>query len=174
MFEHCADHWTNPDSHWTIDPLCTICDEPEDRYQHREPKEHDFVPVEKPWIFGENAYRRNDCEFSVPNENMNEYNTEEYIRCTCPCHWRGYFVNVYDADRAYGGPEEGGWYYDTGEPVSSMRFETYNEAVAFKESIRHRFPRTGKRGNYHGGEDYDIVIEDKFAEPFPEETPRYE
>ena len=24
-----------------------------------------------------------------------------------------YFLNEYEIDRAYGGPEEGGWYYDT-------------------------------------------------------------
>ena len=25
-----------------------------------------------------------------------------------------YFVNVYTVDKAYGGPEEGGWWYDEG------------------------------------------------------------
>ena len=29
-----------------------------------------------------------------------------------------FMVSVYLVDRAYGGPEEGGWYYDTGEPVA--------------------------------------------------------
>ncbi len=27
------------------------------------------------------------------------------------------YVNVYMADRAYGGPEEGGWYYTYGEAL---------------------------------------------------------
>ena len=31
-----------------------------------------------------------------------------------------YHVNVYLTDRAYGGPEEGGWYYDTGEYDEGM------------------------------------------------------
>ena len=30
------------------------------------------------------------------------------------------YVNVYMVDRAYGGPEEGGWWYDYGVPLKSM------------------------------------------------------
>jgi hypothetical protein len=31
------------------------------------------------------------------------------------------YVNVYIYDKAYGGPEEGGWWFNTFEPVSSVR-----------------------------------------------------
>lgn len=31
------------------------------------------------------------------------------------------YLNVYLANRAYGGPEEGGWWYDVGEPLASRR-----------------------------------------------------
>jgi hypothetical protein len=31
------------------------------------------------------------------------------------------FVNVYLIDRAYGGPEEGGWHYECGEAVRSTQ-----------------------------------------------------
>lgn len=37
-----------------------------------------------------------------------------------------------------------------------------------------RYPRTGRRNSVLGGEDYDVVIEDNFARPFPEEMPYYE
>jgi hypothetical protein len=30
------------------------------------------------------------------------------------------FVNVYLVSRVYGGPEEGGWWYDSGEPLASV------------------------------------------------------
>ena len=30
------------------------------------------------------------------------------------------YVNAYIVTREYGGPEEGGWYYDAGYPVASM------------------------------------------------------
>lgn len=30
------------------------------------------------------------------------------------------YVNVYHVSQLYGGPEEGGWYYDAGEPIASI------------------------------------------------------
>lgn len=30
------------------------------------------------------------------------------------------YVNIYAVGRSYGGPEEGGWWFDTGEPVGSI------------------------------------------------------
>lgn len=30
------------------------------------------------------------------------------------------YVNVYRVTRHYGGPEEGGWWYDAGEPLASV------------------------------------------------------
>jgi hypothetical protein len=30
------------------------------------------------------------------------------------------YVNAYRVSRAYGGPEEGGWWYDVGEPMASV------------------------------------------------------
>lgn len=40
-----------------------------------------------------------------------------------------YWVGVYLMDRAYGGPEEGGWYYDCGELVKDPTF--YQEHPEF-------------------------------------------
>ena len=34
------------------------------------------------------------------------------------------YVNVYNVYQAYGGPEEGGWYYDIGEPLASIPINT--------------------------------------------------
>lgn len=33
------------------------------------------------------------------------------------------YINAYEQYRRYGGPEEGGWFYDHEEPVESFRFE---------------------------------------------------
>lgn len=30
------------------------------------------------------------------------------------------YMNAYHVDRAYGGPEEGGWWYNRGEPLASI------------------------------------------------------
>tara|TARA_R110002020_G_scaffold123419_1_gene279824 strand:- start:83 stop:436 length:354 start_codon:yes stop_codon:yes gene_type:complete len=31
-----------------------------------------------------------------------------------------FYVNVYEIGQAYGGPEEGGWYYDVGKPIKCL------------------------------------------------------
>lgn len=85
-----------------------------------------------------------------------------------------HYVNVYAVGRSWGGPEEGGWWYDTGEPVASIPFETREEAEAERERLRERYPQTGKRGSVLGGDDYEIGIEDEFARAYPESRPRYE
>lgn len=40
-----------------------------------------------------------------------------------------HYVNLYLTNRAYGGREEGGWWYDTGEPVRSFAFYTRTKAM---------------------------------------------
>jgi len=54
-----------------------------------------------------------------------------------------WFVNVYIVDRAYGGPEEGGWYYDTGELIETKQFfgmgeygNVHESAVAYSEQVK--------------------------------------
>lgn len=39
------------------------------------------------------------------------------------------YLNVYETDRSYGGPEEGGWWYNTGNPLGSQPFAAEIEAV---------------------------------------------
>ena len=36
---------------------------------------------------------------------------------------RLWYVNVYSMTRHYGGPEEGGWWYNAGEPLASVPVE---------------------------------------------------
>lgn len=46
---------------------------------------------------------------------------------------KAYSVAVYLIDRAYGGPEEGGWWFDTGEPSDApehLIFERYFKSLA--------------------------------------------
>lgn len=48
-------------------------------------------------------------------------------RAPCPT----YFVTTYTVDRAYGGPEEGGWYYDAIELQDCTPFACLDEAADF-------------------------------------------
>ena len=41
-----------------------------------------------------------------------------------------WYVNIYETNRAYGGHEEGGWYYNTGDLLKTKEFcwlDTMNE-----------------------------------------------
>jgi len=96
------------------------------------------------------------------------------------------YINVYLADRAYGGPEEGGWYYDYGIPVESRRvkvpaagdlspYSEYREELEFIESRYWRLNQD--RPEIHSviseGR-YVVTTEDEFAKPYPETIPHYE
>jgi hypothetical protein len=85
------------------------------------------------------------------------------------------YVNVYEVDRQYGGPEEGGWWYDTGEVVLSERFYNLDAAEARVKELADEYPKTGFSSSviYSGG-DYRIWIEDEPAQNYPDNRPHYE
>jgi hypothetical protein len=84
------------------------------------------------------------------------------------------YVNVYSLERNYGGPEEGGWWYDSGDPVRSVKAYTDAEADSLVENFKQHYPSTGNRYSVLGGEDYGVYVEDHPAAAFPTERPRYE
>lgn len=85
------------------------------------------------------------------------------------------FVNVYRVGRSYGGPEEGGWSYDVGEPECSYICQNYGDAMIVRERLRNdEYPVTGKRALVRGGPDYEIMIEADPGSPYPSVRPRYE
>lgn len=84
------------------------------------------------------------------------------------------YVNVYEVGLAYGGPEEGGWWFEVGTPVLTRQVTTLRKARRVAERLRKRFPNTGASSNVLGGEDYRIFIEDQPGTPYPEVYPHYE
>lgn len=90
-----------------------------------------------------------------------------------PSHGQRY-VNIYSVDRFFGGPEEGGWWYDAGEPVGSIPCRSQAEADEVKAAMLVRFPRSDNRFQSTGGSDYVVTIEDEFAAMWPTEKPHYE
>ena len=87
----------------------------------------------------------------------------------------GFYVNTYEIDRAYGGPEEGGWWFDTGSIVKSVRCDTQDEAEAMTDRRRLAHPNTGDASSvtYRGGE-YRTRIEPVRGIDYPEHRPHYE
>jgi hypothetical protein len=106
-------------------------------------------------------------EFAEPVLTANEWQN--------PDGTQQWFVGVYLVDRCYGGPEEGGWWYDAGELVRQTAVATRADAEALRTKLADRYPRTGASSNVHGGEDYAIHIDlQPHAEHYPTEHPRYE
>ena len=88
-------------------------------------------------------------------------------------------INLYLVNRAYGGAEEGGWWYDTGMFVSCLgksldpvaanviqnahagRLEELNAGRPSISSVR----STGR---------YEIVVEPRAGESYPNYRPQYE
>lgn len=103
-----------------------------------------------------------------------------------------WFVGIYLTDRAYGGPEEGGWYYDCGELVKDASFfvgregmtprafTNLDDAYHFADEVnqylnasdnvgRHPVSSVLSEGIYEA-----IPMEGLLPEHFPDRKPRYE
>ena len=116
----------------------------------------------------------------------NEY-TGEYDIPEPPEVWDGsaafgkhaFYLAVYEVDRAYGGPEEGGWWYDTGTlRVIHGPYMSLAAAQGERERVAMLYPSDSKYGSssmaYDGGE-YRVWVEQGIPAPyFPSETPHYE
>jgi hypothetical protein len=75
------------------------------------------------------------------------------------------YVNVYAIKRCYGGPEEGGWWFDAGEPV-----ECY--FCPSEETLQHFLAKATEE--WEGHRDVDIIVQSHPAREFPERRPHYE
>lgn len=114
------------------------------------------------------------------------------------------FLNTYERHMAYGGPEEGGWWYDCGTPVQSIfysdeDYDTWSEKADWDELkiIRDkttyaytegRSPKPISNGSggytFRPGDDEPVAhymkddiftcFEDHYAEAYPEQKPHYE
>jgi hypothetical protein len=94
-----------------------------------------------------------------------------------------YVVAVYELDRSYGGPEEGGWWYDTGALVRVHSVERdeerawakarrINRSLAYKEALSGRRPLSSVA--YEGGHLAAEVWEGTAPEFYPTHRPHYE
>lgn len=97
-----------------------------------------------------------------------------------------YVVAVYELDRVMGGPEEGGWWYDTGDLVRVLRV-VRSEDHAFALCRRVNGLLSHRRDVYPGEYGYPLssvcytgghlaaqVFEGTAPEHFPSQRPHYE
>ena len=84
-------------------------------------------------------------------------------------------VNVYATDMRYGGPEEGGWYYEVGEPVKGICVFSKKQAIrAAIELDAWALEEFGEAYDKYGYSTYRVCYEDKYGEYYPKERPHYE
>lgn len=96
-----------------------------------------------------------------------------------------YCVSIYHVDRAYGGHEEGGWYYDCGTPAHeygwhTVIFTSEVDAYAYREHLEDKVLPELNEGRpsissvLSQGEYRAIVDEGSYPQPFPQRRPHYE
>lgn len=113
------------------------------------------------------------------------------LECDCPrptanppITYIGKFVNVYLIDRAYGGPEEGGWWYDTGRLIRSTQgVEVSDAGLPTIQSIMDTETAWATEENANRRSDinsvlsegrYVVKIEDHPGRSWPARRPHYE
>lgn len=81
------------------------------------------------------------------------------------------YLNFYVTDQAYGGPEEGGWYYEVGEPKASLPvpIDTLQDEI---DKVYHNLCNI--LGFLMGRPGHSFVVESDYAYPYPEKQPHYE
>ena len=89
------------------------------------------------------------------------------------------FVNIYLVDRAEGGPEEGGWWYDYGvlhcsvpvlqKETSAEVIERYTPYIASLNEGRNT-----DIGSMNSDGEYRAIVEEHSGRDWPYERPRYE
>ena len=86
------------------------------------------------------------------------------------------FVNVYAVTRHYGGPEEGGWWFNAGEPVESHYVQAGQEGDDFIAAAEARAAEESSGDIYsvRGGVEHSVMVEAHPARCWPARTPHYE
>jgi len=102
-----------------------------------------------------------------------------------------YAVTVWEEDRAYGGPEEGGWWFTTGDLILSVDVDDKAVAEGYADLLRLQYQSEGDLGSvlYRGGcywvtvldrlDDYDnekyfIDNGTRVSQTYPVVYPHYE
>ncbi len=89
------------------------------------------------------------------------------------------YMNAYVTNRLYGGPEEGGWWYDTGKPIAAIPFmkkwgvgveNKWNDYLVLTAGWESKF----KLGSVLGRDNFRVGYEDQFPSDYPKERPHYE
>lgn len=84
------------------------------------------------------------------------------------------YVNVYLVHRAYGGPEEGGWWYDVGELVETRTCSNSEEAIKILVDELTKDYDADRPRYHYSGTWATVRVEERPGCDFPAIRPRYE
>ena len=86
------------------------------------------------------------------------------------------YVNTYEVDRVYGGPEEGGWWFNTYSPVASRRVYGERQARQWMIKLESQLvePEISLYSVMYAGGKQVVFIESHPATHQPKERPHYE
>lgn len=86
------------------------------------------------------------------------------------------YVTAYEVTRHYGGPEEGGWWYDWQTPLETVPVNNSDEREAALEQLNEAYSHVvyGDRFSVRGGADLVVLVEDHPEEFASRERPFYE
>ena len=107
------------------------------------------------------------------------YQTTESLDCLqkfLEARYSRRYINVYCVTRQYGGPEEGGWWYNWRAYVKGYKFDTAKEAEESLEELSDLW-HEGDTGNIYsvlGGEEYNVILEEYYAQSKTRYRPHYE
>lgn len=102
-----------------------------------------------------------------------------------PKRERRYTVTIFILDQAYGGPEEGGWWYETGAPTTdalksyTRTFTSAEAAARYAEFLNRTIVEEWNEGRYPLSSVccdgiYRAVWDKGTPKPFPSHRPHYE
>lgn len=86
------------------------------------------------------------------------------------------FVTAYEVQLVYGGPEEGGWWYEAGDVLQVIECEEHeieDAKASLKDTYADDYSGRPLSSVLSDGE-LRIVVDDQPGEPFPAERPHYE
>jgi hypothetical protein len=84
-------------------------------------------------------------------------------------------VCLYECGMSYGGPEEGGWYYEVGLPLRTVCVFSKKQAIRAAIDLEaYAREEIGEEKDYLGWATYRVCYDDKYAKAYPESRPHYE
>lgn len=96
-----------------------------------------------------------------------------------------FYVTIYETNQAYGGPEEGGWYYSCGHPCQrhldfQQTFDTEEKALEYRDSLKDVLARLNEEEDNRPTSSVlcdgwlEAYVTEGLPRPFPEKRPYYE